>query len=199
MMNQSIARRTGFLLLFYNLCYSIPSLDNFCPTHNTTITSSDFFLTPMDKKDTIKAREHALHFYADELLKAGQCQNQEEALAAAHSEFNQEETSPQNYFFHINSSPYQTPLGYLWYSLKNQDAYIEFIFLEKEYRDRGIGEQVLRNVETKLRDKRLNSIVLYVFAHNKTAYKLYNKLGYETTNSYTNDAGIVGFHMKKKL
>jgi ribosomal protein S18 acetylase RimI-like enzyme len=81
----------------------------------------------------------------------------------------------------------------------HEHSAFEAIFLEKEYRGRGIGEQIVRSLESTLKEQGLQSIKLYVFAHNKPAHGLYKKLGYEISNSYANDDQMIGFLMKKEL
>lgn len=42
-------------------------------------------------------------------------------------------------------------------------------------------------------------IKLYVFAHNKAAFGLYNDMGYVTEESYFNNEILIGYHMKKEI
>lgn len=159
----------------------------------------DYFLTPMDEKSRVQTREHVIRFYADELLKSGMCRTEEEALTGAKTEVHEEDPLAEHHFFHINSCQTPSPLGYVWYFIKEDEAFIEAIFLEKEYRGHGIGEQIIRRVESALKEQGLQSIKLYVFAHNKPAHGLYKKLGYEISTSYANDDQMIGFLMKKEL
>lgn len=162
-------------------------------------TFPHYFLSSMDEKAQAQTKEHVTHFYAKELLIAGMCHTEEEALVAAKAELNEEDASAQNYFFHINSSKIESALGYVWYFIKGDEVFIEAVFLEEKYRGQGIAQQILCHLESELKAHGIQSIKLYVFAHNKRAHALYKKLGYEISNSYANDNQVIGFMMKKEL
>ncbi len=81
-------------------------------------------------------------------------------------------------FLKIFSMETQTSCGYLSYWIMGNQALLDSFFLEKSYRRRGIGEQVLKQLESKLRQSGFVSISLTVLKENEAAVNLYRKLGY---------------------
>jgi len=167
-----------------------------------------YFLEPMTFAEIIKAKESAIQFYAQDLLKAGCCATEAEAFEAAREEIYQE-SSFKNYFFTIRSSAVEKPLGYVWCDRSNgeesdeellSDAYVQTIFLEQEFRGKGIAEKIMRNLEKQFKKAGASSIGLFVFAHNESAYHLYEKLGYKIMKIVVHpDMVVIGFRMKKEL
>lgn len=73
---------------------------------------------------------------------------------------------------------------------------ILLIYVDKDYRRRGIAKQLLNDLE----NNNVDSILLEVSIQNISALKLYEKLGYETINirsKYYN--GVDAYVMKKVL
>lgn len=169
---------------------------------------NQYFLEPMTCAEIIKAKESAIRLYAQDLLKAHCCEDEAEALDAAREEI-YHESSFKNYFFTIRSSHIKKPLGYVWCDQSNGedceeallgDAYIQTIFLEQEFRGKGIAEKIMYILENEFKKEGASSIGLFVFAHNDVAYHLYEKIGYKIIKILVHpDMVVIGFRMKKEL
>lgn len=74
-------------------------------------------------------------------------------------------------------------VGMIWFGIrrdrKRPYAYIWDIYLEPDTRGKGYGEQVMRQVEDRVRDLGYDHIALNVFGHNLPARKLYERLGFQ--------------------
>ncbi len=66
---------------------------------------------------------------------------------------------------------WSTPYGYLYQ-----------VWIWDEFQGQGLGEAAMRALEAKLKEIGLPRLRLHVFAFNERARKLYEKMGYETTN-----------------
>jgi ribosomal protein S18 acetylase RimI-like enzyme len=150
------------------------------------------------EKDAIQ--NSMITFYVVQLMEAGLYDNEKEAREAAIVEINQEQPDDDNNkFYLITSKDNRTPYGYLACSLKGQIAYLNAIYLEDKYQDKGLGKQVLQDFETFLLENKVLVLKLYVFDHNKRAIGLYNKIGYEIETTYYINDKPIGHHMKKYL
>lgn len=140
-------------------------------------------------------------FYAEQLVQSGLFEDEKIAREAAIMERDQKQRDPDEYFFyyHLTAEDGKTQFGYIAYSTKDQIAYLEAIYLEKKYRGHGLGKQILQSFETLLLEKGVKLVKLYVFDHNKRAFELYNKVGYEIETTYYMDNKLIGYHMKKDL
>jgi ribosomal protein S18 acetylase RimI-like enzyme len=82
-------------------------------------------------------------------------------------------------FLKIFSMETQTSCGYLSYWISGKQALLDSFFLEQSYRRRGIGEHMLKQLESKLKQSGFISISLTVLKENEAAVNLYRKLGYQ--------------------
>ena len=79
-------------------------------------------------------------------------------------------------------------VGFLIYQLLYENAEIIYIFVEEEYRNNGIGKELLNKM---LENKKIKNITLEVKIDNKFAILLYNSLGFNvvsTRKGYYNGA-----------
>lgn len=77
-------------------------------------------------------------------------------------------------------------IGMVWFK-EERDwqtpyAYLYQIWIWDEFQGEGLGEATMAMLEIKLKALGLNRLRLHVFAFNERARKLYEKMGYETTN-----------------
>ncbi|WP_391207301.1 GNAT family N-acetyltransferase [Psychrobacillus sp. L4] len=72
---------------------------------------------------------------------------------------------------------------------KNKSAFLYEIFLFDEFRSKGIGKEVLREIEEYLKSKEIIYFKLHVFGTNEKAIKLYKTIGFE----------VAGINMYKQL
>lgn len=78
-------------------------------------------------------------------------------------------------------------VGYTVGEIKKQPPYIRYpkkgvidnVFVKKEYRDRGIGKKLIKEIISCFRKKGVSWTYLLVYPDNKKAYNLYKKLGFK--------------------
>lgn len=97
----------------------------------------------------------------------------------------------ESYCFLIFSIQDNKNCGYLAYTREGNEALLGNIFLEKSYRGRGIGEQILSLLELKLKQQGLTSITLTVLEENKSACRLYQKCGFKIVHEGSANKQIV--------
>ena len=77
-------------------------------------------------------------------------------------------------------------VGMIWFAVGEQDgqqiAFICDFLVHEAFRGKGYGKRALRGLEQKVKALGVTSISLHVFGHNRAAWALYEKLGYEVTN-----------------
>jgi ribosomal protein S18 acetylase RimI-like enzyme len=72
------------------------------------------------------------------------------------------------------------------YSIEFQgrDAFIDEIFIEEDYRGKGIGTKVIEFIESQCRESGIHAIHLEVERENMSAQSLYRKLGFQDHDRY---------------
>ncbi|WP_456271123.1 GNAT family N-acetyltransferase [Bacillus sp. AK031] len=141
-------------------------------------------LKPMTNEEFEKFLARAVINYADEKAAAGNW-TKEEALENSKKDFERllpdGAESENNHLYTIIVQ--ETNAGAIWLAeIGNQTGYIYDIYLETEHQGKGYGKQAMLEIEKVAKNLGLSKIELHVFAHNKTARNLYEKLNYETTN-----------------
>ncbi|MCH4826920.1 GNAT family N-acetyltransferase [Planococcus halocryophilus] len=76
-------------------------------------------------------------------------------------------------------------IGVIWYNIQseNKKVYIYHILIKEEFRKKGFATFVLRELEESMKSDGITSMGLNVFGKNPNAYKLYEKLGYQTQST----------------
>lgn len=138
-------------------------------------------------------------FYAQELVQAGLFENEISAKEAALIEWGQQDIESQVFYFYLSSSDCDVRYGHLIFSIKDQIAYLEAIYLQEDYRGRGLGKQIMHRFETLLNKMGVKVVRLFVFDHNKVAVEFYTKSGYAIEATYDRNGKTIGHHMKKCL
>jgi ribosomal protein S18 acetylase RimI-like enzyme len=83
-----------------------------------------------------------------------------------------------------------TFLGYLWIGEGSnmmsglKHGYIYDVFVNEEFRGKGIGRMLVEKAESYCREKRYSRILLMVSVNNETAIKLYDKMGFKAEQTY---------------
>lgn len=167
-----------------------------CLLHLDASETSSVFFKQTTSQEACEIQDHLIDFYGKELFKAGLFEDLNTAKKAGADEI-QEIKDPNYYFIISNDSGAQ--YGYLVYSLNNQVAFLESIYLDETYRGQGLGIKSLQILEETLTNKGVQTIKLYVFAHNTAAFSLYVRMGYEIEHSYFEDERPIGYHMKKEI
>lgn len=77
-------------------------------------------------------------------------------------------------------------IGMVWFkeerNWETPYAYLYQVWIWDEFQGEGRGEATMKELERKLKEMGLHRLRLHVFAFNERARKLYEKMGYETTN-----------------
>ncbi|MCV9884975.1 GNAT family N-acetyltransferase [Metabacillus halosaccharovorans] len=82
-------------------------------------------------------------------------------------------------------------IGFIWIKVEKEkkSAFLYEIFIFEEYRGKGLGTKVMKNVEDWLEQEGIYYFKLHVFGRNEGARKLYEELGFE----------IAGINMLKTI
>jgi ribosomal protein S18 acetylase RimI-like enzyme len=148
-------------------------------------------LVPMDPADFGNYLERSVVQYAQEHIKTGNWQP-ENALEKSRAEFNHLlpdglQTKDQ-YIYSIVDETTNNKLGILWVKISEDGtrrrAFGYDFEIYESYRGKGYGRQALVALEGILQSMNVDFMDLHVFAHNTTAFELYKKMGFETTNLY---------------
>lgn len=93
--------------------------------------------------------------------------------------------SKDNFLFNI-VDPENNNVGYLWYcirgALNNKKAFIADILIRDKFRGKGYGRETMLLLEADVKSRGLKHIGLHVFGFNEVAIKLYQSMGYQTTD-----------------
>ncbi|KGX84405.1 GNAT family N-acetyltransferase [Pontibacillus marinus] len=145
-------------------------------------------LKPMTQEQFERYYEKSIEEYAAEHVKAGNW-SEEEALPNARKQFQQLlpdglETENQVLFTIVNEE--DKSIGILWLNItEKQDEKHSFIYdikLDEEQQGKGYGKASMNVLEDYVKEQGISQIGLHVFAHNKRAVALYEKVGFEMTD-----------------
>lgn len=133
--------------------------------------------------------EISLKEYADEQVKNG-IWDKDEADSKGRAYF--EKLLPKGLnteghkIFNVHSD--NEKVGILWLHIFEKDntlkSFIYDIKIEEIHRGKGLGKETMQALDKYCKSHKIESIKLHVFGHNKIAYSLYEKMGFETTNYY---------------
>ncbi|GIN52930.1 putative N-acetyltransferase YycN [Bacillus paralicheniformis] len=152
-------------------------------------------LMPMTEEDFKTYQVHSIQHYAMEKVKAGTW-TVAEAMEKAEEQFaallpNGIETNNHHLWSIMDDS--EDAAGWLWLYADphhpQKEAFIYDFGLYEAYRGQGIGQQALAVLEEEAKQLGVQKLSLHVFAHNKKAKRLYEKMNFETTD----------LHMSKRL
>ncbi|MFD1031543.1 GNAT family N-acetyltransferase [Metaplanococcus flavidus] len=87
--------------------------------------------------------------------------------------------------YNIYSIDEDKTIGVIWYNIQTESnkAYIYHILIKEEFRKKGFATFVLQELEETMKSTGITSMGLNVFGKNPNAYKLYEKLGYQTQST----------------
>lgn len=151
-------------------------------------------LKPMDQLTFDSFYEKSIQNFAVENVRAGRWK-QENAVHRARETYTNLLTdgldTTDHYLFSIMKD--EEAVGILWIHVRSQDtgkqAFIYDINIDEEQQGKGYGKATMAALDEYARSQGITEIRLHVFAHNKRAISLYEKMGYEMTN----------YHMAKRL
>jgi ribosomal protein S18 acetylase RimI-like enzyme len=142
-------------------------------------------LVPMTQEFFDSFIENEITSYAAEHVKSGRW-TEEESVEKSREEFKQllpnGVQSEKQHLFTIHNEANER-VGIIWLGIQpNGTGWIYNIVIDEEFRRHGHAEGAFQEIETYAKSLGLPKIGLHVFGHNQGAYKLYQKLGYETLN-----------------
>ncbi|KGP73066.1 GNAT family N-acetyltransferase [Pontibacillus yanchengensis] len=145
-------------------------------------------LQPMSQEIFENYYEQSIEEYAAEHVQAGNW-TEEEAIPNAQEQFKQLLPNGldtlQHVLFSVQNEQKES-IGVLWIKIEDKTderrAFIYDIKLHENQRDKGYGRATMHALEEYAGQTGIKQIGLHVFAHNKRALALYEKLGYEVTD-----------------
>ena len=146
-------------------------------------------LVPMSESDFQAYLDKAIHNYAQEHVRVGNWHTSE-ALDRSQKQFRQllpdGVVSKNQYAYSIEEAATQSRVGMLWFAVSRDrprpNAFIYDFEIDAEHRRHGYASQALLALEDKVEELGIDAISLHVFAHNRAARALYQKLGYVETD-----------------
>lgn len=145
------------------------------------------FLKQMSDFDFTQFLNFSIESYAEEKVKAGNWR-EDEAFEKSKQEFN--ELLPDGHhtkdhlLYSIIDAESNTKVGSLWVRCKveEKEAFIYEFAVDEDQQGKGFGTKAIQELEKILQNQGLEGLSLHVFGHNKKAIRLYERLGFETTN-----------------
>jgi len=143
-------------------------------------------LIPMTRVEFDVFMEREIPEYAADHVRAGNW-TEAESLEKSRKEF--EGLLPQglntidNFLYTLVDG--DQAVGMIWMKVKTQPSksgFIYDVFVDEKFHGKGYGKSLMLLLEEKAREMELKSLELHVFGSNHVARKLYETIGYETTN-----------------
>ena len=120
--------------------------------------------------------------YSNDLFRYGEATDRNRSVELATKEImnlvHRGIDTPNQFIYRVKDD-HQT-VGWLWHQLVEQGktGFLLYIFINQEFRRRGLGEKLLKLFEKEAADQGANELILYVFIDNVPAVKMYQKHGY---------------------
>ncbi len=145
-------------------------------------------LTPMSQEDFRTYQTYSIEHYAIEKVKAGTW-TVADALEKSEEQFKSllpDGTATINHYLWSIVNDNKDVIGWLWIYADphhpQKEAFIYDFGLYEAYRGQGNGQQALKALEEEAQQLGIKKLSLHVFAHNKTAKRLYEKMDFEITD-----------------
>jgi ribosomal protein S18 acetylase RimI-like enzyme len=129
--------------------------------------------------------ERAVLRYAKENIKAGYRTNEDAERRSREDHLRllpQGQDTPFNHLFVIKEKASGEEVGALWLKVEDYGrpaGFIYDVFLEEEYRGKGLGKATMTALEAFARKIGLRALYLHVFSHNTVAIRLYGEVGFK--------------------
>lgn len=141
----------------------------------------------MNDYDYKQFLEVSIDSYAAEKASAGNWK-EEEAYEKSKQEF--ERLLPKgrhtedHFLYTIVNAAIEEKVGILWVKEDNEakEAFIYEFAVNEDKQGRGFGTEAIKALEVLLMEKDIEGLSLHVFGHNTKAIRLYERLGFKTTN-----------------
>ena len=146
-------------------------------------------LNSMTQQDYEEFLSQSIIDYAEDKVKAG-AWVPSEALELSRATFERSLSeglnTPNSYLYAVVDSVLDIKVGCLWIHISDsplgRSAFIYDIAIDEDYQGKGYGTQTMAALEEEAKRLQVDKISLHVFGHNKIAFGLYQKMGYEITD-----------------
>lgn len=113
------------------------------------------------------------------------------------SEFNVTEISNDPFLKYLIYKEDNKFIGFINYSIIYERAELNYIYVDKNFRKKGIANKLMKSMFEQLKTEKVSSITLEVKKSNTSAINLYKKWNFEPVsirkNYYGNEDGILMF------
>jgi ribosomal protein S18 acetylase RimI-like enzyme len=145
-------------------------------------------LVPKTEKEFQTYLKEETERYAEANVKAGYWKKTEalkKSIEAHNQLLPQGLTTPRHHLFTITTDN-KKPVGTIWVAedcrSETPAGFIYDLFIKEPYRGKGLATQAMLLLEEKAKQLGLKVLYLHVFAFNKNAKHLYEKIGYHITS-----------------
>lgn len=120
--------------------------------------------------------------YGGDLFNYGEATDRKRAEILARKEITnlvkQGLDTPNQYIYRVKKE--HETIGWLWYQMTDagKTGFLLYIFINKEHRRKGYGEELLKLFEKEAEDRGADNLILYVFLENTPAVRMYKKNNY---------------------
>lgn len=146
-------------------------------------------LRKMSEEDFQHYLSYAIEDFADEKIKAGTW-SQEEGHTLAKQAFDKYLPkgidTPHEHLYCIVPNENNEKVGYFWFRYDEADqvksAFVYDFVIFEPFQGQGYGTKTMQSFEALAKDMGIKKLGLHVFAHNKRAWHLYEKMGFHATD-----------------
>ncbi|HEY2494623.1 MAG TPA: GNAT family N-acetyltransferase [Paenibacillus sp.] len=146
-------------------------------------------LIPMNEQEYEIFVARSIVDYADDKVKAGTWAS-DEAQQLSVDSFKrllpEGRNTPTEYLYSVVDTSKNTNVGALWIHISEgplgRSAFIYDILVYESFQGQGYGTLTMSVLDEEARKLQVDRISLHVFGHNKIAFALYQKMGYEITD-----------------
>lgn len=146
-------------------------------------------LIPMTQDDFAQYTSRAIEYYAEEKVKAGTWNNEKALEKSSHAYqtlLPDGLESTHHYLYAVLTSDNRQKVGWLWVKFDEKhpqkEAFIYDFLIFEDNRGNGYGKAALVALDDLASKRGIRKLSLHVFAHNKKAIQLYEKLNYQPTD-----------------
>lgn len=126
------------------------------------------------------------HNYWTIILSIEQIDYMVEKFQSKNAIYNQIQNEKYTYYFIRQNG---IDIGYFGISEKENYLFLSKLYIKKDYRNKGIGQQAFEKIKTITKEKNYSNIILTVNKYNENTITAYQKWGFKTINSVVTDIG----------
>lgn len=147
------------------------------------------FLRKMSEENYQHYLSYAIKDYANEKIQAGTW-SQEEGHTLAKQAFDgylpKGLATPHEHLYCIVPNESNDKIGYFWFHYDEADqtksAFVYDFLIFEPFQGQGYGTKTMQRFEKLAKEMGIQKLGLHVFAHNKQAWHLYEKMGFQVTD-----------------